>query len=50
MDEGLDPGGTLRLDYSLKVVEKDEEGPYPYEFDRGPMIGGESGASHGEHE
>lgn len=46
MDEELGPGGTFRLEYSLKVVDNDEEGPYPHEFDGGPVLGGEYGACH----
>lgn len=46
MDEELDPGGTFRLEYSLKAVDNGEEGPYPYEVYEGPVFGGESGACH----
>lgn len=31
------PGGTFCLEYSLKVVDDDEDGLYPYEYDGGPV-------------
>ncbi|ELR07912.1 hypothetical protein GMDG_08560 [Pseudogymnoascus destructans 20631-21] len=33
----LQSGTCFRIDYSLKVVDADEDGPYPYEFDGGPI-------------
>ncbi|OAF63117.1 hypothetical protein VC83_00674, partial [Pseudogymnoascus destructans] len=33
----LQSGTCFRIGYSLKVVDADEDGPYPYEFDGGPI-------------
>lgn len=33
----LRTGDSFHIEYTLKMVDKDEDGPYPYEYDGGPV-------------